>query len=700
MKRLLCAFAIFATALSVFGQDIVATGTITDDDAGDAGFAARCAIAEALGGKCETFDTSTAVDNYRYNFNYAGESGVGGWDPDSVHSDSALVTWQSGRLRLDENPAGDNPTSWWMNFDPAVTTMSHTNSVDHDEYSVQVEVEVSQARFDFDMGGTGHKTIDFTHANQNGPNQVLQLSYEYNRRYWVIQNTGGGFNDALDYQPGSDFGGCDYVTASDDVPFPGMQTATCYVIQPDEAITFNFHFKFNGDDTADVRASVCVDGVEMDWLSVLDEPLAAAEDGFAGHSAINLINRNEDHDAYTPGSVHPYVYYDNLIVQPGAGSIDCPVPVPSWFTAATPNRWETIPGTSTGTINAVTPGRTDPARYSGMAAYGTKLFFAGGGHAIDSDNSVQVLDISGETAAWAEGSSTSTSDCFAVGATCVSGTGTGAYGDGSRAGDHNYGHMIATSTDKVIFGAIGSGADCPGCSNDTFSSPAAWKWEQSQISNGEKGYTYLTQVHTGGSIRGSYVLTTGCYDEDGQKAWYVNIDGYNSTGVWGISNSTGAVTNVTGYGGGNFAAFCVVLPDFNVLLVGTTSNTLHTMDLASPGTWTTRSKSGGDFQNGNYKYPMVYSPAANQLLGRVDGDGNSIRYCTVPGALSSAFACNTSSAAGGGSTPGDTPSDTDDGPYTRFNIIPNFMDTGDDLLLYLPQSDGPVYFQRISGPRS
>jgi hypothetical protein len=372
---------------------------------------------------------------------------------------------------------------------------------------------------------------------------------------------------------------------------------------------------------------------------------------------------------------------------PGGGT------APSYFTSAVPNRWEIVPGTESGTILAANPSLPSNAcAYSGTAVSREgKIYFSGGGHMLQANNSMYLLDLMGSGArTWTRfnAGSNNTSGDFAW-------NGTGAYSDGSRVSDHTYGIMVAVGGGTIYFGAVCSGWAPAG---GTFSSTAVWKWREADVGNGRHGYTYLGQAKTGSISGMGMVESYACWDEANHRVFVVINTGFQQPSpVWSIDTHNDAITAWNPYSGyAEYPGWCTVVPRLNVLLVGTQSNTLKRMDLNS-GVWSNCAVAGTGITARDCH--AAYSPAADQVIGRLSGDGNAVRALMLPATASGTYTWIVSNGSTGGASPGDVVSATDSGPYSRVNLIPNFGGSGNDMLTYVKGGSQPTYFQRIVGPR-
>jgi hypothetical protein len=366
---------------------------------------------------------------------------------------------------------------------------------------------------------------------------------------------------------------------------------------------------------------------------------------------------------------------------------------PAYFAAAIPNRWEMVPGTDVGTIRAANPSLPGNAcAYSGTAASPDgKLYFSGGGHALQSNNAMYVLDLTGSgNRSWTRfnaGSNSTTGD--------FSWNGTGAYSDGSRVSDHTYGNSVAVGNGTVYFGIIGGGWAPSG---GTFGSTAVWKWREADVANGRHGYTYLGKGREGSITGLGMGECFGCWDEAHHRVFVVTQNAFQlPSPVYSIDTLNDAITVWGPYSGyTEFPAWCAVVPRLNVLLVGTEQNTLKRMDL-NTGAWSNCTVVGTGITSRTCH--AAYSPAADQVIGRLNGDGVAVRALSLPATPSGTYTWVRSTGSSGGLNPGDPFAANDAGPYSRVNLIPNFGGSGNDLLTYVKGGSEPTYFQRIVGPR-
>jgi hypothetical protein len=366
---------------------------------------------------------------------------------------------------------------------------------------------------------------------------------------------------------------------------------------------------------------------------------------------------------------------------------------PSYFLNATPNRWEVVPGTDIGTIRAANPSLPSNAcAYSGTAASPDgKLYFSGGGHALQSNNAMYVLNLLGSgSRSWMR---------FNAGSDNITGdftwNGTGAYTDGSRVSDHTYGATVAIGNGAVYFGSIGAGwAPATG----TFGSSAVWKWREADVANGRHGYTYLGKGRVG-SISGMGVAECfACWDQANHRIFVVTQNAFQQPSpVWSVDTHNDAITIWGQYSGyEEFPAWCAVVPRLNVLLVGTDKNTLKRMNLTT-GEWSNCALVGNGIATRTCH--AAYSPAADQIIGRLNGDGTAVRALILPATASGTYTWIVSNGSAGGVNPGDPVAANDSGPYSRVNLIPNLGNSGHDMLTYVKGGDTPTYFQKIVNAR-
>jgi hypothetical protein len=384
----------------------------------------------------------------------------------------------------------------------------------------------------------------------------------------------------------------------------------------------------------------------------------------------------------------------NLLVEGGSVVPPPTGNAPGYFTSAIPNRWAIVPGSDVGTILAANPSLPSNAcAYSGSAVSPDgKIYFTGGGHALQANNAMYILNLTG--------SGNRTWTRFNAGSNATSGdfawNGTGAYSDGSRASDHNYSMMVAVGGGTVYFGGIGSGWAPAG---GTFSSTAVWKWREADVGNGRHGYTYVGLAKSGAFTGMAMVESVACWDEANHRVFVVTQNGFQQPApIWSIDTHNDAITVWDAYSGyTEYPAWCTVVPRLNSLLVGTQQNTLKRMNL-STGAWSNCTLAGTGITSRTCH--AAYSPAADQVIGRLNGDGTAVRALTLPATASGTYTWIVSNGSTGGVNPGDSLAATDSGPYSRVNLIANFGGSGHDLLTYVKGGNEPTYFQRITGPRS
>jgi hypothetical protein len=83
-----------------------------------------------------------------------------------------------------------------------------------------------------------------------------------------------------------------------------------------------------------------------------------------------------------------------------------------------------------------------------------------------------------------------------------------------------------------------------------------------------------------------------------------------------------------------------------------------------------------------------YCRRFNQVIGRKNGDGASVRVLDLPSSIGGSWGSwRTVAAVSGGVTP---PDSDEEGWYTRFNIIQDWGD-GRPGLIFLPRQGGPTY---------
>lgn len=275
---------------------------------------------------------------------------------------------------------------------------------------------------------------------------------------------------------------------------------------------------------------------------------------------------------------------DQLIVS--TSPIAAPMPkytVPSWFTGAADSTFGIIPGTATGTIQAVQQGGL-PSPESIVTAYGgspvinldtMELELTGsGGHGDYAGNESYACPITGETNAFYR-----VTNYTATGAVDTSINSTGATSAGSMGTTHTYGN-VDWFEGRTYFTCLASISDS-GAGN---SSSAVWSWSRDDIANGRIGYTYHGKGNPtwSGSVYDCNLFeANNVVDPIGRDIWQIPIavSSPNNT-CWKINHDTQAITSYSfGIPYGFFPDWVVCVPHLNILLAGAFSRSF------SPGLW-------------------------------------------------------------------------------------------------------------------
>jgi hypothetical protein len=651
------------------------------------------------------FEAVTDVVNWIWN------SDVGGFDPTQVGSDSQRITHRPNEgpvfgkhaMRIEDTTgAGDEIHSLWgRTFD--ATKTSGDNSFSYvvppgTPIYVRGRLKISQERMDND-NGTGMKIVSITasanHTNTNQECFLGRLNGHLNPSIigatsafpkWDQIDLGGG---DFDLMPGYNGGSsCLY----SDVVGSGDYTG-CWVLRAEEWM--NFQITLIGGGVGSANNTYCK--LEMayledtTWTTVFERSnlnISSDSGGYEfcnGHAALCLWNRNEDHDELPPGCYHWFTDIRTSLTH--SDPFTAIARPPSWFRDAVVLRPFNIPGTSTGTplaANASIP--SNWMSFNGMAVdqISRKLHMTGnGGHACDAGNEDYYLDLTQESCAWVRqntGSNrTGGSDPSVVNLN-------GDYADGSKKSDHTYNTEVCVAPGEILFGCVAA-PDTSGTSED---SSACWVWRESDLSNGRHGYTFLGKAHSTWSSQLSMVNSCACYDYRDGKYWIVTQNAFQApNGVWSIDrNNSYAITTYGGYDGFlEFPVWCCIVPDLNVLLVGTTENTIHRMSLSSPGTWDECTVNGSGIDD--YYYHAAYYEQGRQVIGWME-DGNFIRVLSVPSTAGGTYTWNLIGLTGGGVTIPDTPGPGEDegGTQSRFNVVGN-MGTGEGMIVYQRSRSAP-----------
>ncbi len=242
-KLLLCALAIF-TSSSALAQDIVATGTILNNDtAGAATFAARCAESGVL--VCHPIDDDGEITAYLWNNSET-------WDSDRSSSGSEYATFVptggcrgTGAADLQDRP-GNNESNIYLSYPLSGAASGNSTGSSDIDYTVTIG-ETVWAQFCFMMTATqytnedstdwsGHKIFSFTSEWSSNTAQESFLMRNSGRKYFSVSNTNVDpadlwfyvdYGSYIDVQPGSEYGLCKY---NEDDPIDNADT--CYIIEP------------------------------------------------------------------------------------------------------------------------------------------------------------------------------------------------------------------------------------------------------------------------------------------------------------------------------------------------------------------------------------------------------------------------------------------------------------------------------------
>lgn len=664
-------------------------------------------VAAGGGGEEDDFVWETDFPDLASVVNFIWNSDVGNWDPTQSGADSQLITWRPNEgpvfgkhaMRMeDTTAAGDEIHAiWGRTFDPTKTSGDNSLSLEvlpGTAIYVRGRVMMSQARLDNDTG-TGLKIVSITEsANHTNVNQECFLGRldghltpsiigaTTTSPAWDRTDIGGG---DFDLMPGYNGGSsCLYsdVVGSDDY-------SGCWVFRGEEWM--NFQITLIGG-TAGGNNTYCK--LEMQymedaaWTKVYERSnlnIASPYQNGSGHAMVGLWNRNEDHDALPAGCHHWFTDVSWGLTH--RSPFDAINRAPSWFRDATILRPFDIPGTAAGTplaANAALP--SNWMTFNGMAVdqVRRRLYMTGnGGHASNASNESYLLDLAQESCAWDQQNAGSNrlggSDPAEFNANAD-------YADGSKKSDHTYNFEVCVAPGEIIFGCVAA-PDTGGLSRP---STACYSWNEADLSNGRHGYTFRGKAHAAWDSQLSMVNSCACTDYRDGKYWFVSQNAFAApNGVWSIDRANGyAITTYAGYDGFlEFPVWCCIVPHLNVLLVGTTENTIKRMSLSSPGTWAECDVSGLGIDD--YYYHAAYYEQGRQVIGWME-DGNFIRVLTVPATAGGTYAWNTIALTSGGITIPDTPGpgNDDGGTQSRLNVMQN-MGNGQGMIVYQRSASAP-----------
>jgi hypothetical protein len=655
--------------------------------------------------KATRFINQSDVDNWRW------VNGTGAVPSPSPGDAGERVAWVQNSgvipgtpcLRIEDDTTGNNQVTWAWNFDPAITSVNTTTSyiiAPGTTFYVQAFVKFNQTRWN-NRAGSGQKIIDIGSANINNTNQVVQFAPSFGNNYPEIEGatTASPAWGNISLSGGTDFdlmpgypSGAPGTSSSPGTCLYSTRPTGCLTISAD--IWYSVRFTINGGTAGGTNTLVKAEIKAQEDSSYTtffyrnDLNIASPYQGGNGYSGLNLHNRDENHGA---GGIPVgcYIYFDQIIVSLQLPAVPMATSEPTYFTNETTGRWAAVPGTTAGTILAAKgASASGMCAFSGAQVVGRKFYAVGmGGHADYGGNDCYSLDLSANsTTAWTSLIADSSPSGGNEGFNAV-----GDWSDGSRRADHTYNIGVGTTNGAIYFPAFGAMASSLG-----YPSTAAWKWRESQISNGRHGFDYLGKAFAidplaGGSLATVYSGSASAYDPRTRLVWYTNLYGWSTSpdAIWSIATDTDTITTYDGHG--EFAAvgvWAAFIPEFNAFVVGTNSGSVHYMDVTTHS-WSSATVTGSPPTDYTAGYAVHYYQAGHQLISW-PLSGTSITVCDLPYSPTGTWAFRTKTAVGGGSTP-DAPFST---PHNRLNIVQD-MGNGSGAIVYLPDNGAPVYFWKL-----
>lgn len=392
--------------------------------------------------------------------------------------------------------------------------------------------------------------------------------------------------------------------------------------------------------------------------------------------------------------------FDQLIVS--TSSIAAPAPkysVPSWFTGAANSTFGVVPGTDTGTIQAVQQGGLSSPE-SIVTAWNSPILDlermelrlgGAGGHGDYGGNEFYACPLTGTTNAWRRLNDYTSPPGTTAAQQVLNGT--NATSSGAMATYHTYG-MVDWFEGQVYF----TGGSANFSTGDP--SSAIWTWAEEDLANGENGYTYHG--------KGAPSWTSNAYDPILFDAWNV-VDpvqrdiwtipqaasgGSSNPGAYKINHDTKTITTYTfSTPYGHFPGWVVCVPRLNILLCcGDSSYSLSPglwyLNLSNPTAgWTEITTTSGTLQGRLADAAVFHATAGSYGKVYIYRGGSTLYTLTLPLDLSGTFTFGSTTLSG------TAPSAPTNGWYKKMRLAEHYSSQA--MLVFLSAYDAGLSYVKV-----
>jgi len=446
---------------------------------------------------------------------------------------------------------------------------------------------------------------------------------------------------------------------------------------------------------------------EADWTTVFDaanfgignDSLHTAFWDTGGYDTGRKASTDGGYDTGDP-NFPSWWGMDQLIVS--TSSIAAPLPkytVPSWFTSASNSTFGVVPGTDTGTIQAVQQGGLSSPE-SIVTAWNSPILDlermelrlgGAGGHGDYGGNEFYACPLTGTTNAWRRLNDYTSPPGTTAAQQVLNGT--NATSSGAMATYHTYG-MVDWFEGQVYF----TGGSANFSTGDP--SSAIWTWAEEDLANGENGYTYHG--------KGAPSWTSNAYDPILFDAWNV-VDpvqrdiwtipqaasgGSSNPGAYKINHDTKTITTYTfSTPYGHFPGWVVCVPRLNILLCcGDSSYSLSPglwyLNLSNPTAgWTEITTTSGTLQGRLADAAVFHATAGSYGKVYIYRGGSTLYTLTLPLDLSGTFTFGSTTLSG------TAPSAPTNGWYKKMRLAEHYSSQA--MLVFLTAYDAGLKYVKV-----